>query len=305
MPKPSSRAKGTKSRSSALRRLEPYNRSPAEEDGEQHGGSRHSSQKKARRSKERSRSRSKSHGRSRSPAEPPQWAKDLLKNQEENVKELKRLQGEIERTRAPAAAVSSKPVARVPEPSFKYVGNKTQYELNDKVAEKIDAALVADDEETRCKALKEGKELLSERNKHILLAEKYGWDAVECYTAEPLAKDADDEKRIKKAVKESKQLRDEKRKKALSTTKGKRQYWGTASAPYEQKRSFDKASYLSTHGLSAGKPSVTRNTSPATCFRCLRPGHLARECRAANAARTVTFNGVPPGAAVQQQPLPQ
>ena len=38
-----------------------------------------------------------------------------------------------------------------------------------------------------------------ERNKHILLAEKYGWDTVACYTADPLASDSGDEK-IRKAV---------------------------------------------------------------------------------------------------------
>jgi len=49
-----------------------------------------------------------------------------------------------------------------------------------------------------------------------LLAEKYCWDTVACYTAEPLARDSDNEKKIRKAVKESKQLRDEK-KKAISS----------------------------------------------------------------------------------------
>lgn len=34
--------------------------------------------------------------------------------------------------------------------------------------------------------------MLLERNKHILLAETYGWD----YMAEPLANDSDDEKHI-------------------------------------------------------------------------------------------------------------
>ena len=50
-----------------------------------------------------------------------------------------------------------------------------------------------------------------QRNKHILLAEKYGWDTVKCYTAEALASDSEDEKKIKKAVKESKALKNEKR----------------------------------------------------------------------------------------------
>ena len=60
-----------------------------------------------------------------------------------------------------------------------------------------------------------------DRNKHILLAGKYGWDTVECYTAEPLASDAD-EKRIKKAVKESNRSRDEKKRKSLPQIRSKR-----------------------------------------------------------------------------------
>lgn len=48
------------------------------------------------------------------------------------------------------------------------------------------------------------KKLLLERNKHIMLAEKYDWEAVDCYIQEPLACDSDDEKRIKRALKESK-----------------------------------------------------------------------------------------------------
>ena len=57
------------------------------------------------------------------------------------------------------------------------------------------------------KALEEGKKLLLERNKHTMLAEKYGWEAVDCYIQEALACDSDDEKCIKRAVKESKVLK--------------------------------------------------------------------------------------------------
>ena len=299
MPKQSSHSTNSKSSSRALRRLEPYNKSPVSQDDRQHG-SRHSSGKKSHRSKSsRSRSKSRGHSRSRSPAEPPQWAKVLIRNQEEAGKELKRLQGEIERGRA---ASSSKPaMARVPEPSFRYVGNKTQYELNNSVVDKIETALATNDEEKRTAVLNEGKSLLSERNKHILLAEKFGWDAVECYTAEPLATDADDEKRIRKAVKESKRLRDEKKKKFMPSHKAARKpvSWTGNSEP---KRGLDRSPYPPSHGFSAGKPSMTRNTSPV-CFRCLRPGHFARDCRAAS-GRTVTFNGLQPGA-VPQQPASQ
>ncbi|KAL9953254.1 hypothetical protein ACROYT_G040640 [Oculina patagonica] len=44
------------------------------------------------------------------------------------------------------------------------------------------------------------------------LAEKYGWEAVDCYVQEPLPCDSDEEKRIQWAVKESKVLKAESRK---------------------------------------------------------------------------------------------
>jgi len=98
---------------------------------------------------------------------------------------------------------------RAADPEFRFAGKKKQYQLNKEVLEKIDEALATDDGEDCTKELTEGKDLLVERNKNILLAEKYGWDTVACYTADPLASDSDDEKKIRKAVKESKQLREE------------------------------------------------------------------------------------------------
>ena len=49
------------------------------------------------------------------------------------MKELKRLQREIPDRGATTGWGA--------EPSFRYIGNKTQYELNNKVVDKIEAAL--------------------------------------------------------------------------------------------------------------------------------------------------------------------
>ena len=87
--------------------------------------------------------------------------------------------------------------------------------------EKIDEALKLVDADERSAKLNKGKDLLLECNKPILLTEKYGWDTVACYTAEPLATDSDDEKRIRKAVTESKQLRDKKKKSATAKQNAK------------------------------------------------------------------------------------
>jgi hypothetical protein len=48
---------------------------------------------------------------------------------------------------------------------------------------------------------------------------KYGWDTVECYSAELLTSDSEDEKRIKGAIKASKSLRNEKKARSSSSTK--------------------------------------------------------------------------------------
>ena len=148
MPKESSKSGRSKSNSRALRHLELYNSSATCEDDREHGLY-HSSGKKSSRSKG-SRSRSRSYSRSCSPTEPPQWAKELLKNQQENVKELKRLQSEIERGRS---ANMSKSTGRGAEPSFRYIGNKTQYKLNNKAVDKIEAALSSNDNEERVAVL--------------------------------------------------------------------------------------------------------------------------------------------------------
>ena len=81
-------------------------------------------------------------------------------------------------------------------PEFKFKRNKIQYDLNKSVLEKIETALDISDDEERGAALNEGKELLVQRNKHIKLAEKYGWETVDCYIEEPL-----DDKKIRRAIK--------------------------------------------------------------------------------------------------------
>ena len=93
-----------------------------------------------------------------------------------------------------------------------------------------------------------------------MLAENFGWDAVECYTAEPLAADADDEKRIRKAVKESKQLREDKKKKVKPSYKGRRLYRGPSSSN-EQRHATERSSYASSPGFVTGKVNMARTTS--------------------------------------------
>jgi hypothetical protein len=82
----------------------------------------------------------------------------------------------------------------------------------------MDCALASDDLDGVSTEISAGRSLLRERNKHLLLADKYGWDTVECYSAEPLASDSEDEKQIKRAIKESKSLRNEKKARSSLST---------------------------------------------------------------------------------------
>ena len=128
-----------------------------------------------------------------------------MSQQKENTEELRNLKSKV--AEKPGESVSTKK-AIVHE--FRYTGNKNQHELNQSVVDHMEKALVSNDLEGISQEITEDTKLLLERNKHLLLADKYGWDTVECYTAEPLASSSEDEKRIKCALKDSKSLRSEK-----------------------------------------------------------------------------------------------
>ncbi|CAB4037652.1 Integrase recombinase xerD-like, partial [Paramuricea clavata] len=226
---------------------------------EERGSSRrHSSRSKD--SVERARSKSE---------EPPVWAKEILENQQKTAQDLLRLKTEI--STAKLKVSNSTAVPKVAEPEFRYQGNKKQYELNKNVLAHVDRALTSHDMGEISVELSQGKRILEERNKHILLAEKYGWDTVHCYTAEPLASDSEDEKRIKRAVKEGKQLKNEKAAEAVRFK------------PNKQIRAPERRSFGGDMRASYSQSSRDNRMSAMTCFRCFKPGHLARECRTANA----------------------
>ena len=260
----------SRTKSRAAKRLEPYNKSPTNRSSTRSGDDRTSD-----RSSHGGSSRS-SHACSSSPrasSEPPDWAKELLKQQQANATELKPLQSEMVSSKSQSA---QKPHAA--DPGFRFAGNKKQYQLNKEVFEKIDEALATDDGEDRTKNLTEGNDLLVERNNHILLAKKYGWDTVACYTADPLASDSDDEKRIRKAVKESKQLREEKKRVASSKVPKTNGVFPHAAG---RRVILECSNARYTTPLVARKQSQPGD-GQSVCFCCFKPGHFARECCAAN-----------------------
>lgn len=181
---------------------------------------------------------------------------------------LQRLESEVK-----SCSRSDKPGrAKSPPPEFKYRRNKVQYELNAKVLKELEEAADASEEKERTEALDEGKKLLLERNKHIMLAEKYGWEAVDCYLQEPLACDSDDEKRIKRAVKESKALKLESKKPAKPCSQ-------LSARPQQLYNSQQSSPMSRCVVIPASRPKVELGASDS-CFRCGRSGHFAQNCRA-------------------------
>ena len=108
-----------------------------------------------------------------------------------------------------------------------------------------------------------GMSLIKERNKFIVLADSFGWDVALCYTEEPLAEDSEDERKIWRAEKEGKIRRDERLK---SKPKPRRRYFAPA-------KTQSPAPWF--RGFPPSGPSIA-----ITCWRCERPGHYARFCRA-------------------------
>lgn len=266
MPK-ESRSRRTETSSRALRNLEPYNKSPGSKSRRRPG---HESSNEATGESTREREQQIA------AEEPPAWAKELLQQQKQYAKELTKMKNDLD---AAKRAKPDKPSE--PELEFKFEGNKKQYKLNRNVLKKISSAKDTSDDEERSNLLQEGEALLTERNKHIRLADKYGWDTVECYTAEPLASDSGDEKRIKKAVKESKQFREDKKKSTAAK-------WKLKKFPQRDERSrwamgrIEKSSSHFSAGKSFNNPP---RDSHQVCFRCFRSGHFARECRASVASK--------------------
>ena len=140
--------------------------------------------------------------------------------------------------------------------------------------DKIEEAMEADKPEERNHVLREGKGLLEHQNKCLLMAEKYVWDVVEHYEAEPLAENSDDEKKIHKATKEGKAQK-EQRKKVTKVRKDSSKLYTNLSKPYFRAIPQANATFRPNNGAQANTYS-----SEKLCYCCRKPRHLIRNCKA-------------------------
>ena len=88
--------------------------------------------------------------------------------------------------------------------SFRYTGNKFQYDFNEEVNEELHDLknLVQEGSQRRSKAsINSLIQKVEKRNKCIKIADRSGWDTVKEYLSDDLASDTEDEKKIHRAEK--------------------------------------------------------------------------------------------------------
>ena len=126
---------------------------------------------------------------------------------------------------------------------FKRKANEGQYKFNLKLTETFDSAKSAAEksnlEKVKSDLEQRRWELLVERQKHILLADKseYGWSTVEEYKQHDLADDSEDEKRIYSAERRARAVMSSRKKKkssAMAAIKRSSPLRGSVSASSSQ-----------------------------------------------------------------------
>ena len=100
---------------------------------------------------------------------------------------------------------------------------QVQSEFNNSVLKKLKDAFEAAGTSEDCSTfLKEVIELIKQRNKVLVISDKYGWETGVAYTLDLITENPNNERRIKKARKEAKLLKEEKKKTIALLTLKKR-----------------------------------------------------------------------------------
>ena len=159
-------------------------------------------------------------------------------------------------------------------PQFNKKSNEEQYKANKAIKDAVEdtqIALERNDIEKTKQALDKGMDLLQERQKLILLADKsqYGWKTVLKYKHHDLADDKEDEKNIYKA--ESRAARSTKR----FTSRPMRQRSNVTSTSTTAQFSASQMPNL----FSRVNPQLlSLRSASGLCFACGKPGHWRASC---------------------------
>ena len=189
----------------------------------------------------------------------PQWAKYMLAFQQQSEQRLQNLESAVKK--AGSTYVSPNQDKMV----YKFTKKlyQEQYDFNMSLYRTLENAIQIEAKEERDAHLLKGIGLIENRNKILMLSDKYGWECTEAYSRNPLADNSYDEKKIKKALKEAKSVKEEK-------LKARRVSRKSSSIP---KKAFPNHAAL--------QIPVVQSTQSTTfyCRRCSRPGHYVKYCR--------------------------
>ena len=174
-----------------------------------------------------------------------------------------------------------------PNHEFKSNGCKEQFQHEEKVFDKIEDALQAiegSNLEAAKDFLNEGKDIISNRKKEIILADKHGWDFVQEYKKKELADDSGDEKRMRKALKTIENNRETKRKERS------KKYFKRRDEQYASRNT----SYSNYVGQSIQPFKSFSQHSNSACHHCGRFGHWWRSCPVLKSVSYGSSTSVPP-----------
>ena len=200
--------------------------------------------------------------------------KEMLK---ESLADLKRSQ-----TESADSQIREIKKLKLDEPRrFKKKANEDQFRFNAKLQDVIDEAkssVHSDGLQKVKESLEKGETLLSERQKHILLADKseFGWVTVHEYKKSEIADDSEDEKKMYKA--EARAKAHAKQTSARSTK------IAVGAVPRKDPAIGEFSSKQFNERIPAGRQIPTLDSryktqvKPGFCYHCGKPGHWRAQC---------------------------
>jgi len=165
-----------------------------------------------------------------------------------------------------------------PEQSFRYKGNKQQFDFNKSVISELVSLkrlIKAGSVNRASKALDSSISIMEKRNKLIKMADRSvaGWGIVEEYLTDDLASNSDDEKKIKAAETRALRKREKTKSKNLNFSRSSS---ATITKPPDKERFRNDER---TRDRPDDHRSFTRQHTPGTCFSCGKQGHWRKDCR--------------------------